>query len=351
VDLGLQPRVPSLEPPGVSVIIPVGPGHERLVQTAVDSLEAQTWRGWEAVVVNDTGEPLPAILPTWVRVIDTPGRKGVAYARNRGAEAARSRLFLWLDADDYLQPDALETFWTTYADQQEFDAVYYSDFFEDVSGPNEWRLFETPDWDPKKLITNGMIGAVTMLVPRHVHEKIGGFDEQVHGWEDWNYQIALADAGFCSRRIAVPLWNYRKHTGSRREANMADFEASKQDILRRWSDYYEGKRDISMACSSCRKPNQSTVAGTYQKVAEAQQATQEATASGLVQIIYNGPRDALHSYRSNTTGQTYRFAAGRWNYVHPADVDWLLGVKGFSLYKPEEDGGKAERVTRTPVLK
>jgi glycosyltransferase involved in cell wall biosynthesis len=349
VDMGLRPRVPSLEPPGISVIIPVGPGHERLVQTAVDSLEAQSWRGWEAIVVNDTGEELPPILPSWVRVFDTGGRKGVAHARNQGVRHSRGRILFFLDADDFLQPDALETFYRVYADEMEFDTVYYSDFFEDVHGENEWTLYECPNWDPNRLISNGMIGAVSMLIPRHIFQRVGGFDETIKGWEDWNLQIALADAGVCSRRIAAPLWNYRKRTGQRREENMADFEGSKNDILERWSDYYEGKRSLAMACSSCRKPNSSTVQGTQQKINQAQAKNDEALAAGLVAVIYEGPRDALHSYVSQRTKQTYRFANGRWNYVHPDDVEWLLSIRGFKRYQGEEKSKTPER--KTPVLR
>ncbi|KKK77512.1 hypothetical protein LCGC14_2852890, partial [marine sediment metagenome] len=45
--------VREYDEPLVSVIIPVGPGHEELVKDALDSLEAQTFRNWEAIVVWD----------------------------------------------------------------------------------------------------------------------------------------------------------------------------------------------------------------------------------------------------------------------------------------------------------
>ena len=335
---GGQVRVPSLEPPGISVIVPVGPGHERLVQRAVDSVEAQTWRGWEVIVVNDTGKPLPPILPCWVRVVDTPGGVGPGAARNLGARRARARLLLWLDADDFLQPDALRTFWET-ALREGTGTVYYSDFWEDPGQAGEWRVYETPDWDPQLLISDGMISAVTMLVPREVHERIGGFDPQLEGWEDWAYQIALADANVCSRRIAAPLFSYSKHTGRRREENLAAFEALKEQILERWGAYWKGEKQ--MACAGCGRGARSTV---RPQGSTRQQAAPE-PAAGLVPVIYTGPRTALHSYRA-PSGQTYRFARGRWNYVRAEDVDWLLKLKGFALYRgdapvTEQAGGPA----------
>ncbi len=355
VDAGIRPRVPSLEPPGISVVIPVGPGHEHLAQQAVDSLEAQTWRGWECVLVNDTGHELPPIFPSWVVHVDTGGPRGVAHARNAGARAGSSRLLFWLDADDFLQPEGLETLWRTFAEQAEFETVYYSDHFE-ADTPDEWKVYEAPDWEPGRLLTNGMIGAVSMLVPRVVHNRIGGFDETVSGWEDWNYQIALAAAGVCSRRINLPLWNYRKHTGRRREENLAEFEGTKADTIKRWPQFWtEGgdlkmgaKEVIDMACSSCRKSRGSTVNGAASPAAQQQVSMEAALSSGLVPLIYNGPRDAMHSYKSQGTGKTYRFANGKWAYVHPDDVDWLLSFAGFSHFTPAAEP-EPQRPT-TPVL-
>ena len=37
----------------ISIIIPVGPGHEGILEDALDSVEAQTLRQWECIVVLD----------------------------------------------------------------------------------------------------------------------------------------------------------------------------------------------------------------------------------------------------------------------------------------------------------
>ena len=62
----LEPQVPvpSFEPVLISVVIPVGPGHEELVVDAVDSVDSQMFRLWECIVVNDSCGELPR-LPSW----------------------------------------------------------------------------------------------------------------------------------------------------------------------------------------------------------------------------------------------------------------------------------------------
>ncbi|MDP2663428.1 MAG: glycosyltransferase, partial [Dehalococcoidia bacterium] len=58
--------------PKVSIIIPVGPGHEEHVKVALDSVQAQTEPGWECIVVNDTGQPLDLDGWPWARVLNSP---------------------------------------------------------------------------------------------------------------------------------------------------------------------------------------------------------------------------------------------------------------------------------------
>ena len=71
--------------------------------------------GFEVVVVNDSGAPLPE--EDWqeapgVRVIRTgAARRGQSVARNAGAAIAQGRYFHFLDDDDQLCPGALDACW------------------------------------------------------------------------------------------------------------------------------------------------------------------------------------------------------------------------------------------------
>jgi hypothetical protein len=56
--------------------------------------------------------------------------------------------------------------------------------------------------------------------------------------------------------------------------------------------------------------------------------------NGMVALMYNGERDATHSYTSPHTGAGYSVAKGEWIYVLPADVPWLTNLPGWSVYEP-----------------
>ena len=94
----------------VSVIIPT---YNRwpLVQEALESVLAQSYRWFEIVVVDDgstdgTAEKLQEIAAP-VRLIVQPNG-GVSSARNRGIAAAQGKYVAFLDSDDLWLPKKLE---------------------------------------------------------------------------------------------------------------------------------------------------------------------------------------------------------------------------------------------------
>lgn len=262
--------VRQYDEPVVSVIIPVGPNHQQYLSDALDSLEAQTFRRWEAIVVFDGGnEWLPEIHGAYpfIRHTNTKGR-GAGHARNVGTMMARAPFLLFLDADDWLQPTAIERLldgWNTY------QAGIYSDYYgcavvDDVAAlaPNlqgnieqrnertketiiryyakdyDWQRAQDAPENPPYLWCN-----VTTLIPKSWHTEIGGFDESMQSWEDVDYWYRLAMAGKPFARIEEPLLTYRFHTGQRRESGRQLWD----NLLSYMRGKYE--RITKMACGSC----------------------------------------------------------------------------------------------------
>ncbi len=362
-----RPEVPSLDPPAVAVIIPVGPGHGRYVLDAIDSVDAQTERRWECIVVNDSGAPLPP-LPTWVRVVE-PGEwercqdcghehwsdascrscncpafagpcfrfVGVAQARNAGIAQARARLFLPLDADDVLQPPALELM---LAAHERTGDIIYSDWWK-LDDDGSFEKHETADYDPQQLTRAGALHAVTALTPVAVWRDVGGYDEEVDGWEDWAFQLSCAERGFCSRRLAAPLLVYRFQSGMRREGAFDAFERSKASIMAKFGQYWQGGIEL-MACSSCGKRATVPVSGGAEGGAPAGPAL-----SGAMTLIrYVGPRQGRFAY-AGPSGQRYTFSQGSQRYVLDEDVGPLLLNADYQRVEPL---ASVSPESETPIL-
>lgn len=318
--------------PVVSVVIPVGPGHEELVIDAVESVMSQTYPEWEVIVVNDTGKKWekgfknPLAGAQYAKLVETD-KVGTGAARNAGAKIAKGELLIFLDADDMLLPQAMEKFISYY---EVNNGIIYCDWLRSDSdgGPlTEYQQEEFACGDVLKRLRH----SVTALVPRKNHEAVGGFDETMEGWEDWDYYIALQTTGLCSFRIPEPLFVYRFRKGSRREQSFGNKEKLVQYIRQKYADYYERRK--SMPCSSCsktRKPRKPTTPTTATSTSN---AIPENTA--LVNLEYLGPHLGPITIRGGVTGNSYRFGRTVGHKIRPVDPqDAQLLVARTSNGKP-----------------
>ena len=98
----------------VSVVMPCYQSGET-VERSVRSVQAQTMADWELIAVDD-GSTDDTLARLRALQTDEPRMRvlhqdnaGVSAARNAGIDAARGEWLFFLDADDRLTPDALET--------------------------------------------------------------------------------------------------------------------------------------------------------------------------------------------------------------------------------------------------
>ena len=317
----------QLDIPKVSVIIPVGPAHTEILTDALDSLEAQTFRKWEAIVVNDSGKELNLTPWPYATLIETPGGKGAGYARNRGIEIAKADEVVCLDADDFLQWDALKRFMA--ARRKHPDTWIYPDMWI-YKASGEVEHHSCSDFSPAELWRRG-IGPVTCLYTKEMWEKVGGFDEESHR-EDWDFHLRLARAGYCGIRIAEPLLTYRHLTGTRRASGSIRKEAV---ILHEKYD----REELVARCSACSKrarPGGSREVGGSASTPMPKNFMTKAEAGWKEIEFVGGNRNDLR-YRG-VTGRKYIAGnndAHRVVLVHPKDYDALIRLKFFEPHVPK----------------
>lgn len=278
--------------PEISVIIPVGPNHEHYLIDVLDSLEAQTFRNWECIVVIDQQYEYGKISPPqylqnaypyvkWILTDSKHGPLGAGNARNQGVlwSNRQSKYVTFLDCDDYLQPRFLEL---SLSALKHFNADWiYTDLYTqtiynrkqyelkcnelDVQGLMHQVLKEKDDiiefvyqyqcdeWNTDKLWRSG-IAAVTGLYKKSDFELVNGFDEH-NNREDWDFHMRLAKAGKCGLRLPLPLFTYRLHTGIRREyknvarSSQESQQLKQQDVQRIHNNY--DSEELKMACGKC----------------------------------------------------------------------------------------------------
>lgn len=318
--------VRQYDEPVISVIIPVGPGHEKTVIDALDSLEAQTFRKWEAIVVwdNFVGDiAIANLLQSYpyikfINIGNEWGNLGPGYARNRGVEIARAPFITFLDADDNFLPDFLQTVldgWSKYK------TAIYTDYggqtfsTEEVATKlrKEKKLIHYNPVSGEILMHGGRIefdcaraqrqpnlnemyiwNLVSTLYPRSWHDEIGGFDEEMDTWEDWDYSLRMVHKGHCFTRIPEELVRYRFHTGLRRDQAAADTEEGRQKaqaVVKYLETKYEDIEKVAdCGCPGRKQPPspQKTAGGT------AQQQVMRVADDDFVKCRYTGRRGNHH---------------------------------------------------------
>jgi hypothetical protein len=198
--------------PHVSVIIPVF-NSAHLVGHALRSVFAQTFRDLEVVLIDDGSDDeqdLAAALDEWSgRIICArQANGGPASARNAGIARSSGRLIAFLDADDAWLPDKL-------ARQVEYFERYPDTGLLHTAVVGDAQPPAMPAGPPRRVFcglfhTVFFVNTLTVMVPRHVLDAVGGFDErrEVH-IEDWDLWLRIA-ASWPFGYLPEPLARHRR---------------------------------------------------------------------------------------------------------------------------------------------
>jgi len=189
--------------PLVSVIIRTK-NRPNLLYEALKSLTMQTYKNFEAVVVNDGGEDISKILDEMRRniiineVVHTKS-KGRGAALNNGIKAAKGELIAYLDDDDLYYPDHLSTL-VSLLINTEYRVAYadaYSGFYKFDDKKKRYELdFRTllfsSDFDKDTLLFENYIPLNSVMHYKSCLEHVGGFDTTLEIFEDWDFLIKLS---------------------------------------------------------------------------------------------------------------------------------------------------------------
>jgi glycosyltransferase involved in cell wall biosynthesis len=184
------------------------------------SVIGQTYPHWSAVVVDDgssdgTAEIAAAFTGVRIKLL-RQGNAGVSAARNRGIAASDSDACLFLDADDWLAPDALMRLAEALRDSAAVVAAAGS--FARVAPSGSTRVSPRPpggDLLECLLVRNLFANGGHLLVRRTAVEAAGGFSTGLSYGEDWEYWTRLALRGaFASVASRDPVLFVRERPGS-----------------------------------------------------------------------------------------------------------------------------------------
>lgn len=200
----------------VSIVMPVWRPHAEWFPAAVSSVLAQTDCEFELIIVDDGNDPPvePPVESSRLRMLRI-AHGGCARARTAGTAEGRGRWFRHVDADDVLAPDGTARLLSAIVQRPDAALVFGSSLLCDE------------DLVPKRLdrcaldrvtAVDCVLGRFNawlpaMLLPRHVVEGVGPWNEELPVSVDWDFVLRALDEG-PGYRVPGVMFSYRMHAGS-----------------------------------------------------------------------------------------------------------------------------------------
>ncbi len=181
----------------VSVIIPTY-NRAGLVQEAVASVLAQTWRDFEVLVVDDgsTDGTFEALAPyaSRLRLLRRESRGGVSAARNTGIAAAQGEWLAFLDSDDLWRPEKLARQLAYLAEHPDLLLCQTEETWVRrglrVNQPLTHRKVGGRIFFAS--LERCLVSPSAVILHRRLLEEHGGFDEDLPAAEDYDLWLRLA---------------------------------------------------------------------------------------------------------------------------------------------------------------
>lgn len=177
----------------------------KLLQQAVASVLAQSYRPLELVVVNDGGADIASLLQHWLQhavdvslnLIQHQHSVGRANAANVGLSAAQSPYCVFLDDDDYFDAEHIASLVkanTDVADKEALIAVHCQARAVHIDNDGEEHLLSITGHALAKnqLFYQNSLPILTVLLPTAVREFGVAFDSAFDLFEDWDFWLQVS---------------------------------------------------------------------------------------------------------------------------------------------------------------
>ena len=203
--------------PLVSIVIPTY-NHAPLLHRAIESIRAQTFTHWKAIIVNnfstdDTVSVVKSFSDNRIQLIDFANNGVIAASRNKGIELADGTYVAFLDSDDTWFPEKLEM--CVGVLEKGADLVCHGEYWVGQHGSRR-----QVEYGPKnrstyaKLLYRGnRISTSATVVRRSILMACKGFDESpaLISTEDYDLWMRIAQTTPRLEFIKQPLGEYHLH--------------------------------------------------------------------------------------------------------------------------------------------
>lgn len=209
--------------------------YARFLPEAIESALAQEYPNVEVLVIDDgsTDDSVEVASRYGERVrVLVQENQGLARTCNRGARAASGEWFLFLSADDRLEPTYVSELMRAVQREPEASFAYCSArLFGAESGVAPARPFSAFSLIRGRNYING-----SALTRRADYLEAGGYPEDLGegAFDDWDFWLTMVEHGHRGTYVPKPLLHWRRHsTGSKDPASRGRAEVETRRIRER----------------------------------------------------------------------------------------------------------------------
>lgn len=205
--------------PLISILMPVHNPERKWLDEAVNSLVRQSYASWELSVCDD------ASADSWVaeyftqrarensriRFVRSEHRVGISGAMNRAGQDVSGAYVGFLDQDDILAPNALQSV-AEVLQRANPEVIYTDEDRLNSEGVRVEPVFK-PGWSPD-LLTSCMYMGHFLVISRQALDRAGWFRSEFDGSQDYDLVLRITDQSNAVHHIPRILYHWRKHAGS-----------------------------------------------------------------------------------------------------------------------------------------
>lgn len=182
---------------GLSIIIPCYNRKDSIRKSVLSVLSQDIssgyWNILEVIVVDDgsTDGSMNCINDLPVKIVCTGGRKGACFARNLGVSVSSHDWIGFNDSDDIWLPEKLAEISKIKQDGNDF---FYSKLIQYDTDKSKSKVFPNSAGvcDLNKLMKKNHVSTQTIIMSKRLFSKVGGFDESLSRFQDWDFVIRVA---------------------------------------------------------------------------------------------------------------------------------------------------------------
>jgi glycosyltransferase involved in cell wall biosynthesis len=184
----------------VSVIVPTY-NRAKMVERAVLSVLSQTYPDLEAIVVDDastddTQGRIRALqqVDHQIQYFRHESNRGAQAARNTGIKAAKGEYVAFLDSDNEWLPRKIEKQMALFSPEVNSPGAVYCGYWK-VSVEGDMLNEYMPRYRGlvyNQTLSDWLTDTSTLVVRKDILEKVHGFDENIHAYQEWDLCIRLA---------------------------------------------------------------------------------------------------------------------------------------------------------------